>query len=238
MIYCLLESSWWLQLPNNISQQWVNIALVIHPHWNLVIRELCDRRHAMSIWCMICWCTWTPGVKEQDKLNPRQLSEGQAVSANRCIRGRADGQGQCVSRGAGDCSAPAGIVNNSRQTKDSPGSILLGRLGTCVEQGKIDTDYIRVKHLLPGKMVTPFFPKPRLNLALTFLEYYAEHGKHLRGTLSYYIIIIFSPEGVPLGQVLSLALHVFPVGKHHILWKQLAGHILFCKLVQIPPENC
>lgn len=158
MVYCLQASSRWLQLPNNSSQQWVNIALVINPLWNLVMRELCDRRHATChVWCIIYLCTWTPGIEEQDKVNPRRLSEGQAVSANRCIRGRADGQGQCVSGGAGDCSAPAGNVNNSRQTKDSPGSILLRGLGTCMEQDQTVTDYIRVKHFRPGKWKPCFF---------------------------------------------------------------------------------
>lgn len=93
---------------------------------------------------MTCLRTWTPGVKEQDKLNPRWMSEAQAVSANRCIGGRADGQGQRVAAGASDCSAPAGNVNISRQAKGGSGSIVLGGLGTCVEQGRlIDIDYIR-----------------------------------------------------------------------------------------------
>lgn len=85
---------------------------------------------------MICLRTWTPGVKEQDKLDLRRLPQAQAVSANRCIGGRADGQGQRVPGGAGDGSAPAGSVNISSQTKDGPGAILLGGLGTCVEQGR------------------------------------------------------------------------------------------------------
>lgn len=129
----------------------------------------------MPVWRMIYLCTWTPGVKEQDKLNPRRLSEAQAVSANRCIGGRADGQGQRVPGGAGDCSAPAGNVNISRQTKDSPGSILLRGLGTCVEQERTDIYHIRENHLLPGGMEWNewkhcFFPRPCLNLAMTFLN--------------------------------------------------------------------
>lgn len=114
---------------------------------------------------MICLRTWTPGVKEQDKLDPHRTSEAQAVSANRCIGGRADGQGQRVPEGAGDCSAPAGSVNISRQTKDSSGSILLGGLGTYVEQGRTaDIDYIRVQPLLLGGH---FFSQTQPKFSLT-----------------------------------------------------------------------
>lgn len=145
----------------------------------------------MPVGCMMCLCTWAPGVKEQDKLDPRRLSEAQAVMANRCIGGRADGQGQRVPGGAGDCSAPAGDVNISRQTKDSPGSILLGGLGTCAEEGRTDINYIWENHLLPGglermewngwKHCLFFFPKPRLNLAMTFVKSHAKHGQHPQG---------------------------------------------------------
>lgn len=122
-------------------------------------RALWQETRDMPVWCILCLHTWTPGVKKQDKLNPRQLSEAQAVAADRCIGGRADGQGQRVPGGAGDCSAPAWNVNIIRQTKDSPGSILLGGLGTCVEQGRTDIDYMWVKHLLPGGLEILFFPK-------------------------------------------------------------------------------
>lgn len=59
-----------------------------------------------------------------------------------------------------------------------------------------------------------FFRNPRLNLAPTFLESQVKHGQQLQGALSFYIKITFSPEGELLGRVLSLARHVFPVGKH------------------------
>lgn len=105
--------------------------------WNLIIKALCSLRswhkiHYMTAWQMVYLLTWTPGVKEQDKLNPPRLPQGQGVAAYRCVRGTADGQGHHVPRGADDSGTPAGSVNVGRQTKGRPGAILLRGLRTCM----------------------------------------------------------------------------------------------------------
>lgn len=79
---------------------------------------------------MVCLPTWAPGVKEQDKLKLRRLAQGQGVAADGRIRGGGDGQGQHVSGGTGDGSAPGGSVDAGRQTKGGPGSILVMGLRT------------------------------------------------------------------------------------------------------------
>lgn len=105
----------------------------------MIIKALCSQRslhkiHYMTAWRMVCLLTWAPGVKEQDKLNPSWLAEGQGVATYRCVRGRADGQGHHVPGGADDSGAPAGGVNVGRQTKGGPGAILLRGLRTCMKQ--------------------------------------------------------------------------------------------------------
>lgn len=59
MLYCSMASTRWLQLPNNNCQQGAKIALVINPPYNLVVRELCDRRHATRQ--LDVWCVYAPG---------------------------------------------------------------------------------------------------------------------------------------------------------------------------------
>lgn len=80
-----------------------------------------------------CLPTWTPGIEEQDELDPRRVPQGQGVAAYRRIWCRADRQGHNVSGWTGDSSAPAGSVNAGRQTKRGPGAILFRGLRTCMK---------------------------------------------------------------------------------------------------------
>lgn len=80
-----------------------------------------------------CLPTWTPGIKEQDELDPRRVPQGQGVAAYRRIWCRADWQGHHVSGWTGDSSTPAGSVNAGRQTKRGPGAILFRGLRTCMK---------------------------------------------------------------------------------------------------------
>lgn len=105
--------------------------------WNMIIKALCSLRslhtiHYMTVWRTVCLPTWAPGVKEQDKLNPRWSPQGQGVAAYRCVRGRADGQGHHVPGGTGDSGAPARRVSVGRQAEGGPGAVLLGGLGACM----------------------------------------------------------------------------------------------------------
>ena len=150
------------------------MAPVIIPVWNET-QALCSLRsphwiHSMTTWRMVCLLTWTPGVKEQDELDPPRSSQGQGVAANRCVGGRADRQGHHVSRRTGDSGAPAGSVDVGGQTEGGPGALLLRGMRTCMWQWILRVLHVwceePVKYVCPiwERKLTNAFPKPMLNL--------------------------------------------------------------------------
>lgn len=98
--------------------------------WNMIIKVSLRKSPLYDSFCLP---TWTPGIEEQDELDPRRVPQGQGVATYRCIWCRADQQGHHVSGWTGDSSTPAGSVNAGRQTERGPGAILFRGLRTCMK---------------------------------------------------------------------------------------------------------